>query len=246
MLNQSGLSQHQATLQLIHRLWLALATLLVLSLVSSLWLLLFSGDLPRDLPSDLPNDPSSNNLSFSGLELIISLMVAMLITYPLLMLLTQDFFNNIFKPQLQTSPRWILVSLFVGAVLGIIIHILSNQFPKTNVEPNTFFIIQSHGLLAQVLLLTTVAVLAPLFEEYLFRGLILDSFVKRFDTLLAICLSAVVFMCFHLIEYYDYWVALVAMVVLGILVATLRLKSQSMLPPILCHASYNLIIVFMA
>lgn len=117
--------------------------------------------------------------------------------------------------------------------------------PPSGID-STFEHIISGGTTAKALLFISVVLLAPFGEEYLFRGVLLSGLSSRMRTISAILLSSVVFMAFHLLEYYGYWFALVAIFLLGILLAMLRLRSQSMLVPILCHASYNLIMLTLA
>lgn len=225
------------SIQVVYYLWLALATLLILSLTTSL-LLLALDPLFNDQTTDSIKHPT-------GIALILSIIGAILFSYPLLMLLTKEYFQHSFKPQLKTSKAWLFISLTAGVCTGFLIHQISSYYPPQQGQANTFDIIQNSGVEAQLLLIFATVVLAPFFEEYLFRGLVLDSLIKRFDTFVAILLSAVVFMAFHLIEYYEYWVGLFAIFLLGILLATIKLRSASILNPIICHASYNLTILLL-
>ncbi|WP_223669788.1 CPBP family intramembrane glutamic endopeptidase [Kangiella shandongensis] len=226
----SASTQNQQNAQrLPYYLWLALATLLCLSLTTNI-LLLFLSDSPQ------PN----------GLQLIVAIIGGMLITYPLLMLLTKDFFYQQFTPALRTSFSWSICSVGIGVMLALLIHWFSRQIPGPLDPTNTFDLIKQHSFLAELLLIIVVSIFAPFFEEYLFRGLILGSLAARFATFNAIFTSAVVFMGFHLIEYYDYWVGLLAVFCLGILLGWLKQMSRSMLAPILCHASYNFCIILLA
>ena len=229
--------QSSNTIQVIYNLWLALATLLILSLTTSLFLLL--------LEPLFTNEPTGSISQPSGLALILSLIAAIMFSYPLLMFLTKEYFHNTFKPLFRSTIGWGLVSIIIGVTIASVIHQVSNLYPPQPGQANTFDIIQSSGFLAQLLLIFATVVLAPFFEEYLFRGLIFDSLLKRFDRFVAICLSAVVFMAFHLIEYYDYWVGLLAILILGFFLAIIKQRSESILNPMICHASYNLTILML-
>lgn len=230
-------NQSNNSFQLIYDLWLALATLLILSLTTSLLLLLLD-PLFNDNPSDSISQPS-------GLALILSLIGSLLFSYSLLVLLTREYFQQHFKNKLNTSLSWLLFSVVSGFVVALIIHQIIQLYPPQPGEANSFDIIYRDGFFAQVLLMLGTVVIAPFFEEYLFRGMIFDSIRNRFGTFVAIYLSAVVFMGFHLIEYYDYWLGLMAILGLGILLAIIRQRSDSLLNPILCHASYNLSILLL-
>ncbi|GAA4360452.1 hypothetical protein GCM10023151_12430 [Kangiella marina] len=178
--------------------------------------------------------------------LILSVTGSLVISYTLLALLTQEYLVTQFLPRLSLKPHRILIALASGAAIAYVVSFVSSQYPPQAGESNTFRIIQSSGLSAQSLLIFVTVLLAPLCEEYLFRGIIFDALKTRFTTFFAICASAVVFMGFHLIEYSDYWVGMSAIFLLGIALAFLRESSNSMLSPILCHASYNAGILWLA
>lgn len=231
----------KSNLPLFYSLWLAFATFLLLSLLTSLNILILEATFESFFPSS-----GNENVQTSGLFLVIAIITAMVMTYALLMLMTKDYFKTVFWPQMVTSLGWAVFSVSIGIVIAIIIHWLGSTLPNDAQPSNTFDVIKDHSQISYALLIIMVVLLAPIVEEYLFRGVILDPLRARFDTLIAICLSAVVFMGFHLIEYYDYWVGIVAMLGLGIVLAIVRINSRSLLNPILCHASYNLFIILLA
>lgn len=225
------------SINVIYSLWLALATLLLLSLTTSLAIFLI-----ETLSSEAVNDNSGQP---SGLTLIAALIISILFSYGLLLFLTKEYLYKVVHELFSTSIKWFLVSLIAGLGVAFITLQLSQLFPPDIGRSSTFEMIKSGGFYAQVLLMIGTVVLAPLFEEYLFRGLIYDSMRARFGIYLAIFLSAAVFMAFHLLEYYNYWVGLFAIFVLGVFIAAIREYSGSILNPIICHASYNLCILLL-
>ncbi|MDE0043386.1 MAG: type II CAAX endopeptidase family protein, partial [Candidatus Poribacteria bacterium] len=82
-----------------------------------------------------------------------------------------------------------------------------------------------HSLWGSVLILVIVA---PITEEFLFRGLILDGFLRKYSVRKAILVSALLFAAFHL----NPW-QFVAAFVVGILFAWWRVNTGSILPGIL-------------
>ncbi|ACV28048.1 Abortive infection protein [Kangiella koreensis DSM 16069] len=199
--------------------------------------ILFVAYFVLDLP--LGTDPPSTILS-------ISVSLGLLISYALIIRLSRSFFSAIFVPQLKASLFWIVGSILIGVVFSIVVLWFAPLFKQPSEIDSTFEQILTGGATAKALLFISVVLLAPIGEEYLFRGVLLSGLSSRMRTISAILLSSVVFMAFHLLEYYGYWFALVAIFLLGILLAMLRLRSQSMLVPILCHASYNLIMLTLA
>jgi membrane protease YdiL (CAAX protease family) len=79
-----------------------------------------------------------------------------------------------------------------------------------------------------------VAILAPVLEEMLFRGVILRSFLRQYPRWPAICGSAALFGCAHM-NLYQY----VAAVLMGIYLGWLYERTRSLLPCIALHATYN-------
>lgn len=207
--------------------------LLAFTTSSSLFLVYYFTGLP--LGSEPP-----------ALMLAISISLGLLISYTLVMRLSAPFFTNVFIPQLKSSLLWLLLAAVSGGVYAFIAIWLGQFFTPPSGIDSTLEQITRGGLPAHLLLFVSVIVLAPIGEEYLFRGVLLSGLSSKFSTFSAISLSSVVFMSFHLLEYYGYWFALVAILILGVLLAVIRLHSRSMLAPIICHASYNLFMLTLA
>ena len=80
----------------------------------------------------------------------------------------------------------------------------------------------------------TVAVAAPILEELLFRGIILEGFLRNYSPQKAIIWSAVIFGLAHL----NPWQAFGA-IAIGLLIGWLYWKTDSLLPGIFLHAANN-------
>ncbi len=80
-----------------------------------------------------------------------------------------------------------------------------------------------------------VVVAAPVFEESLFRGLILGALRRRYGTATAICVSTVLFALIH-----GNPPQMVAATVLGLGASWLVVRTGSLLPGMLLHATWNL------
>lgn len=79
-----------------------------------------------------------------------------------------------------------------------------------------------------------LVIVAPLTEEFLFRGLILNGFLQRYSKWTAILLSAFLFGAFH----FNPW-QFIGAFTLGIFFAWLYVKTRSLFLPILGHALNN-------
>ena len=81
---------------------------------------------------------------------------------------------------------------------------------------------------------TTKLLLAPVLEETLFRGIVLDSFLKRMKPWKAILASSVLFALFHVQP-----TLMLVGVPIGLLLGWLYLRYRSILPTIAAHAIIN-------
>ena len=121
---------------------------------------------------------------------------------------------------------------FVGSIpIGIAAEILfpsdMEQIPISDEKSlsNPIFLI---------LLFTTVVVIAPLTEELMYRGLILDFLRKKYGNWIAIIVSSILFGIVHIIP------APIAVATFGGLIyGWLRIHTDSLWPGIFCHAIWN-------
>lgn len=91
-----------------------------------------------------------------------------------------------------------------------------------------------------VILLITVVVIAPLFEEIILRGIILNDFIKTVPVWLAIFIQAFIFGLMHMNIIQGSYAF-----VIGIILGIVYLKYQSIWAPILLHFAFNLMGVIM-
>jgi uncharacterized protein len=85
------------------------------------------------------------------------------------------------------------------------------------------------------LVLVVVVVLAPLFEELFFRGLFYPALRRRLGPTYAIVLNGAVFGILHFQPLF-----MVSLILVGIVLAYLYEKTDSLAAPIITHALYNL------
>ncbi len=93
------------------------------------------------------------------------------------------------------------------------------------------------------LALFSIALIAPLVEEFYFRGIVLSWLARKMYVPLAALLSAVIFGLFHLrfVAHQDIsgWYFTGVIGLLGLLNAILAIKTRSLWAPFALHASYN-------
>ncbi len=92
----------------------------------------------------------------------------------------------------------------------------------------------------RVLVFLIVVVIGPCVEELLFRGWMLQSFLRRYSVRKSILISTLFFAIIHVHPWYA-----AVMVPLGIFFAWLVIKTGSLIPSILSHSVFNVTAVFL-
>ncbi|MEO8217465.1 MAG: type II CAAX endopeptidase family protein [Acidobacteriota bacterium] len=84
---------------------------------------------------------------------------------------------------------------------------------------------------------------APITEEFLFRGVLFAGFARRLGIVAAAVIVTALFVALHLFETLAYLPAAIAVTTMATIAILLRIRSGSLLPSILVHATYNLTVV---
>jgi membrane protease YdiL (CAAX protease family) len=85
--------------------------------------------------------------------------------------------------------------------------------------------------------------LAPWIEEFLFRGLLLGTLVRKWGAAGSVALVTILFVGIHLTETRTYWPAIIAVTAMAIAAAMARLKTGLLGPAIAAHLGYNAVMV---
>jgi len=132
---------------------------------------------------------------------------------------------------LQGGRGWLMVMppvVFTGWLMG---RLLGDQGGS---NPLLEMVLRSDNPLALLLLALTAVVLAPLFEELVFRGVLLPVLARVLGLGWGVFLSGLVFAVAHLSIG-----ELPPLLVLGIGLALLRLSTGRLLPCVVMHACWN-------
>lgn len=95
----------------------------------------------------------------------------------------------------------------------------------------------------RVLLALLVVCVAPFVEELVFRGVLLSGLARRMRIGWAIVASALIFGCVHLPDFKFAWYPVPALVLLGLALAWMRVRTRSLWPSITLHATNNFVAV---
>ncbi|MGF1601902.1 MAG: lysostaphin resistance A-like protein [Thermosynechococcaceae cyanobacterium] len=132
--------------------------------------------------------------------------------------------------------RWGLSGYLAALPLVVVISLLNQKLLQNQGGGNPLLeiILNSHDSFSMGLLLFMVAVLAPLFEEILFRGFFLTSLTRYLPTWGAIGLSGLVFAIAHL-NLSD----ILPLTVLGCMLGFVYTRSRNLLASMLLHGLWN-------
>ena len=131
--------------------------------------------------------------------------------------------------------------LFIGALF--ILMVAQTQY----LQPEGWLVAQTQqGSSSMLILLLTAVLLAPVFEEVLFRGFLLQGFLlwapnSRFACVL---LTSLLFALMH--TQYVHWETVVALTLFSMLLCYARLRSNTLALPVFLHTLNNLIAILPA
>lgn len=148
---------------------------------------------------------------------------------------------------LHRAPLWVLIlmppaALLLQAVTGIISAILSPLLGGMK-NPQDCSIAQAFGA-EPYLAVISIALIAPLVEEVVFRGFIYGGLRPRLGVTLSVILSALVFALAHSLSVGGSILLLgPSLFLAGVALALVYERSRSLVPGMVLHASFNLIAV---
>lgn len=134
-----------------------------------------------------------------------------------------------------------------GFIAGLLLLALASQVDLA--EP------REHGLLAEALRSSrasriafagTAVLLAPVVEEFVFRGVLMGVLIPVTGPAVAGVLSGTVFWLLHATEWVRYWPAALGIALMTVLVTMLRLRTGSIRPGIWAHLCYNGVLTLVA
>jgi len=147
--------------------------------------------------------------------------------------------------RLNVAPEWSSAGLAVGLALGcwLVSVVYRAAAPLAGLRPPAadgadLVTLFGPGALGATLTVLVVAVLGPVLEEALLRGVVLGALRERFGVWPAIVVSAVAFSLLHA----SAW-SLLPLTVLGVALGWLAVRSRSLWPAVGAHVLYNAVFV---
>jgi len=187
----------------------------------------------------------------SGLEdtilldrLIIILSELAILIPPLLILRQRGISVLDILPLKPVSPLTFLMAIIIvsGAIGLVTVYevIMLPYFPIPEFLKNLETELSQGGIFDILLLILAGSLVAPIVEEFLFRGILQQSLYYRYGSLLpALVVPTVIFALFH-VAYLFYLPAFFELISLAFLLGWLMAKTGNIIIPILVHGLFNL------
>jgi len=150
----------------------------------------------------------------------------------------RDLLNKVNLGSRDLTKRavlWGLAGFAAALPLVWTLSLLSLVLVGGGTHPAIPIFINSDSTLDRVLLLGTICLLAPIFEEFLFRGFLLNRFNKMLGVYSGTALSALVFAAIHLSLG-----SFLPLMGLGVILAIIARHSGSLWASVVTHALWNL------
>lgn len=167
---------------------------------------------------------------------IITLLLSTITAYIILFSIfyKQDFKLLVYSFKEHTKKRDLLYGLLLGILIIIVAGLVSRILPQPSSANNTSLLVQHNILIAGVF----VILIAPVLEEILFRGILVDK--------VGVVLSSVLFSVIHIGsgDLYSIVYPVIITFIIGSVLGTAYKKTKSLLLVILAHSIYNIFILF--
>ena len=172
---------------------------------------------------------------FSLVNIVVSTVVSLVSGLILLFFMNSTFKMKIRQFKFSFKPKETIDTIgmmyFFNYVIGVIGSLLS-RFGLPDTSPDLWL---NSDLLYDVFIFISVVILAPIFEELIFRGMILRT-LSKYNEIFAIIVTSLLFGLLHL-----NLTQAVPAFFMSLVLCYMSLKSDSLLVTILAHAANNLL-----
>ncbi len=145
----------------------------------------------------------------------------------------QLYNSDDYRLRIKKVDRWIFTQIILMSILFVVII---DQITTLIPTPEWFIELMNEQVSNDLYSFLTIVIIAPIFEEIIFRGIILDGFLKKFSANKSILLSSLLFAIIHL----NPWQGIGAFIA-GLFLGWIYFKTQSIIPCIAIHLTNNLI-----
>ena len=133
-------------------------------------------------------------------------------------------------------PPFPAVYLVVGVVLSIALQVLASRLPiPKNLPIDTFFRTPAEAWALSIFGIT----LAPLMEEFFFRGFLYPVLARGIGLPAAVATTAVAFALLHGSQLNNSWGPVLVIFLVGMVLTMVRARTDSVAAGLLIHVAYN-------
>lgn len=142
------------------------------------------------------------------------------------------------------KPAWSHGAL-IGIVLGCGMFLLLTRVlpPDPQALDGPLAQLAQGALFERLVMLVLAVLVAPLIEEFLFRGAMFAAIARSWGVAAAVILTTAAFVAVHLPDKIHYWPGLLAVGILALVNCGLRLRYRSLVPAMVAHFTYNISLV---
>lgn len=126
-----------------------------------------------------------------------------------------------------------------GVFLALTVLIVSSLFPAPTDSVFDQFLTTPAAMAAFAFFGIAVA---PLLEEIIFRGFLYALLADLYSPRLAVPVTALAFASLHFLQLWGNWAAMFLILVVGYVLTTVRQQTDSLIPSVIMHTSYNALI----
>jgi membrane protease YdiL (CAAX protease family) len=178
-------------------------------------------------------------LTTNGLVLSLSVIAGAAVGVPMIIVFVKVCRRASIREYLALNPitkKQVLVSLAIVAGLTALIELVGSA---TGQSSDTFTVNAYQTAKPLALLWISIIIFGPVFEETFFRGFLFAGWVRsRLGSVGAIALTSSLFALLHI--QYDLF-GIISVLVMGIALGIMRLKTGSLWSPLLMHFIWNLV-----
>ncbi len=181
-------------------------------------------------------------LSLSGLQtslvLSVSYAIAGVIALSIFLMEAKYYKINISKYVNLVQYNNVGVSLFFGAIIGIVLGIIGYVYLLVIYKNYGLYANKlTHNIKFDVFIIILYVILAPVFEEIIFRGIVYKGMRQWLPSIISIAISALIFAICHP------YMLVIPVFIVGLVTAWIYEKMGVLLPCIIIHSVYNAIIL---
>jgi uncharacterized protein len=145
----------------------------------------------------------------------------------------------------RPEPLHLSYAVLAGLALGFVhaYGVMAIFPPPPALGQGAFVQAWREGGGTQVLLIVLTLGIAPVVEEFVFRGALFTGFTSRWPLVPAGAMVTALFVAMHLVDAGSYPASLISITLLGIGAFVARARTASIFPPMALHAAYNFVVV---